>query len=1424
MGRELGRISGPLLADNLLRNGKNLAFDSKLLYLDVVNKRIGVGLSVPTRELIVKGTIDTTNLLVDNLVSVTQNIELSGNTIHDVLGSLVLSASDYVFADNVRTHTIDIRDNVISTINNGTLQLRPNGAGSLLVYADTNVTGNLHATGNITADGDIIFGSDSSDSVIFNADIATDIIPNQTGTYTLGNETTTWLDLYTKDLHSGNIVASSVVSANNLNPILTQGKAYYVASNGSDTNHGDHENAPYATIAKALSVAVSGDKIHIYPGTYTEVFPLTVPTGVTVNGVSLRSVTIQPTTGTNHNDAFLVNGETTVSNVTVSGFFYDSVNDTGYGFRFAPGAKTTTRSPYVQNCSVITKGSVVNANDPLGFDAGDAGKGALVDGSVCDATTYEAALLFHSVTFITPGVDALTMTNGVRVEWLNSFTYFANRSLYATNGSLGLASLGIKFGAEIRSIASASVYGNYGAYADGANTLMYLIQYNFGYIGAGKDSSNDLTLVNQVREVTELNSGKIYYQSVDQQGTFRVGKEFYADFTTGVTSIDVSSGNITGLSSLSVVSGTDVTYIDASKISTGNIVLEGNVIRTTSGDFNIVSASTDINLTQNALIDKNLSVVGDAIIDGILTIGNQTVDTVSFNADAVSDILPNAAHLHTIGSDANRWLHLYANRAYLNGITISDNVVTTSTLNTDLSLEASSTYKIIVPSNDVQFDQNLTVNGSTATTNVVVIGGINQTGNYVQTGAVSRIGDTEITGHLTTTSTVNFSGVQIGSNIITSTVTNTDLKLIADGTGKIYVPLNNVQLDKNLTVTGTAYLVNVSMPTSTATANVFTTGDAYLSSNYLTTTGTNHDLELRANGTGKILVPSNNVEVVNNLTANGETHTKNVGIVGSLGLTGTYLLTGASGRTGNTNITGSLSTTSYAQYQDIKINSNVVTTTVTNSDFKLEANGTGKVIVPNNNVEITNNLTVSGATGLNLINVTNTVTAPGFDTSDILITSNYITTQGTNHNLELRASGTNKVLVPLKNVEITNNLAVNGTTSLKATNIGAVSSPKLLTHVGDTLLTGADSTTGSLVLSGTLTAHANGLFPGVTVIDKRISGTALNTDLLFKAATTGRIYAPSNAVRIDQKLTVIGTTSAADITSTGTIVANTFTDGDIVITSNTIGTTLSNNNLAFSANGSGQVALEKIFIRDNIISTQTNNDNIVITPSATKNLLVTSPTAFKIPSGTAAQRTMLLAGEMRFSTTDNVFSAFSTARRTLGGVYSADRLTRAVAHPTNNSISFTANSVDTMDLLTDRIRMNGLLIDNETLLNGNVISNSTLNQEFFLSPSSGKTTINLISVIDNEIINETDSPITIAHTGAGYLKFTGTDGIAIPSGTEAEKPLPSESELGKLRWNTELAYEEIFDGTQWIPITGTLDVATASEIVEIGDLWSLILG
>jgi len=64
------------------------------------------------------------------------------------------------------------------------------------------------------------------------------------------------------------------------------------------------------------------------------------------------------------------------------------------------------------------------------------------------------------------------------------------------------------FGGEVRSIASACVYGNYGAYGNGPGVLMYLISQNFAYIGNGKETTNDPLTVIQANEVVRIKQCK----------------------------------------------------------------------------------------------------------------------------------------------------------------------------------------------------------------------------------------------------------------------------------------------------------------------------------------------------------------------------------------------------------------------------------------------------------------------------------------------------------------------------------------------------------------------------------------------------------------------------------------------------------------------------------------------------------------------------------------------------------------------------------------------------------------------------------------------------------------------------------------------------------------------------------------------------
>jgi hypothetical protein len=208
---------------------------------------------------------------------------------------------------------------------------------------------------------------------------------------------------------------------------------YYVSDGtGNDDNDGRRVQSAFKTIKHALSVAQPNSTVYIESGTYTEEFPLTVPVGVSVKGAGLRDVFVQPTTATNTSSAFLLNGETTISDFTVGNFYKP-----GFAFEYAPGMKITTRSPYVQRFSVITRGSNPTSGDPYGFDSNDAGGGAKLDGALVDATSLEAAFLFNEATFITPSSTAVYMTNGSRIELLNGFSYFADKGIVAESGSVG---------------------------------------------------------------------------------------------------------------------------------------------------------------------------------------------------------------------------------------------------------------------------------------------------------------------------------------------------------------------------------------------------------------------------------------------------------------------------------------------------------------------------------------------------------------------------------------------------------------------------------------------------------------------------------------------------------------------------------------------------------------------------------------------------------------------------------------------------------------------------------------------------------------------------------------------------------------------------------------------------------------------------
>jgi hypothetical protein len=240
---------------------------------------------------------------------------------------------------------------------------------------------------------------------------------------------------------ASNVNVGGTLRVRGIDVLQSDPDIFYVSEDGNPNGLGNVPQDAVNTVKRGLELAGTSGRpnpvVFILSGSYVEEFPLTVPTGVSVRGAGLREVYVSPTTATNTQSAFLLNGQTTISDFTVGGFYKP-----GYAFKFANSATITTRSPYVERFSVITRGSNPTANDPYGFDSNDAGGGAYLDGSQVSATSLEAAFLFNEATFITPSSTAVYITNGTRVELLNGFSYFSDKGIVANSGSTGWGAQG----------------------------------------------------------------------------------------------------------------------------------------------------------------------------------------------------------------------------------------------------------------------------------------------------------------------------------------------------------------------------------------------------------------------------------------------------------------------------------------------------------------------------------------------------------------------------------------------------------------------------------------------------------------------------------------------------------------------------------------------------------------------------------------------------------------------------------------------------------------------------------------------------------------------------------------------------------------------------------------------------------------------
>jgi len=287
----VGRISGPLLKDNLLRNGVNLSFETNLLYIDVVNSRVGVKTATPQYDLDVNGTTRSTYLYTTTQADLA-TFTVTGSTISSSSNTITFTPSGVnptVFSGIVRVGNLSLTGNTLSSTNtDGSITFQANGTGSINLNSNVLITGSLHATGTITADGNIQLGDQPTDTVSFTGEVSSNILPSTNNTYSLGTSILRWKDIYSQTVNVTSFITSTLstptlstsaltISGNSISAITSNTDINFVTSGTGGVSLGNfkfYQNSVTNTASNAVSQFTStGAGYYRVTGTYGVVIP-----------------------------------------------------------------------------------------------------------------------------------------------------------------------------------------------------------------------------------------------------------------------------------------------------------------------------------------------------------------------------------------------------------------------------------------------------------------------------------------------------------------------------------------------------------------------------------------------------------------------------------------------------------------------------------------------------------------------------------------------------------------------------------------------------------------------------------------------------------------------------------------------------------------------------------------------------------------------------------------------------------------------------------------------------------------------------------------------------------------------------------------------------------------------------------------------
>jgi hypothetical protein len=133
--------------------------------------------------------------------------------------------------------------------------------------------------------------------------------------------------------------------------------------------------------------------------------------------------------------------------------------------------------------------------------------------------------------------------------------------------------------------------------------------------------------------------------------------------------------------------------------------------------------------------------------------------------------------------------------------------------------------------------------------------------------------------------------------------------------------------------------------------------------------------------------------------------------------------------------------------------------------------------------------------------------------------------------------------------------------------------------------------------------------------------------------------------------------------------------------------------------------------------------------------------------------------------------------------------------------------------ISDQMTLDGML---------NKISTVQSNEDLLLNPNTGIVYTERVKWQNSDITNLNNTPLTLATTGAGYYVFAGDNAMLVPAGPTSQRKVTPE--VGETRWNTDVGYIECYDGSTWIVSIGPGDVVSETDMSQLINIYSLILG